>query len=1252
MTRSLALMLMLSSLLAAQSISVTSPAGGQNISGTSVSLSISFTNLPSLYSVQYLINGESGVNYNANDTVRCASCSAAAYNLTWNSFYVNNGPQSIAAIARDALNNVLATSASVAFTVGNAMPDAPAYLSATYTIPSTESAWSGTKDITINWSGTHATNHKHPILWVDGNAAPGGVSDTTATSFTWHLDTTKYYNVAGHNIVVQTTDLSNGLFWAVALQDEFQATFSNSVSPVEIQSSAAELFFAPGGTAQTLTCQLRNTDLSLSACTTPSYSSSDTSKATVGASTGVVSPNGSNEGLATIAISANGLNRSVYVYVFAGAASGVPHFCKDGSIGTTPCAGGDMWLGSIFASGDDGNIFADPNFTADQYATAATAVGLPGVEPRIWDRRPSAGESQNSFQSYVDGFVAPWTSLAAAHPGLRLRLRTDGALGQTNWTYQNIGGLGSAWNPPAITYALQKWGSAPIIGAYGPDEVTNVHGACPLCSPLTVGSYGLTNVVADGSGGCTMNWSRTDWPLGSSGWFILHGSFTAGLNSVPATATATQSGGVVQSTITVTGGGSGYISTPTCSIVDSVGTGATCTATLTNGVVTSIARGSGGSGYTSGLTVNITPPNFHRTGGTSTSMAFSCPGVAAGTHTSGNDSGLTYEPYAAGWASASVADNAGYWSPFAQGTSNGPYVDYLHANAFQSTVTLERAASPRPAISWPPTANAVADPLVAGNWFNPSISDYNMLYTANSNGLIYLPHSGAGNGSQAQMDSSYRAAYNGLNHAAPVFNLGGPQNVGYGLQGYAIALSTCVNSLCTAAGDHGIRNIIDGDTRVQITGTYTAYDDNWYIARAPTATTFLIYGKSNFSASGATTGADGDGTLTLADGSIYTLASIASTTPSSVGIKIAPKNGTDVTCTLWNKRGQTAAISGSGGWAAYQGKTYYFSFNNRISQSPYACSGGNPPYFIYPLLSLSSSGGAATVQLNNKYVRGVNWPNPLSGQEAGPISLFGNALAGAIVDRSSGMTFYNAGIDPDGFAAGGEFWNASIAAYNQTWQTDNNFNINTTAIHPFYDAGGGKMMWESAAAGTRLMNRFAKFLYQPSVASPDYGYQFDCAAHDGHTTIGNILICKNYQNGPWTRTFNLSAYLVAGQPIVKYYGHWYDVKVSILSAGTASDTVNGDANTFVAYVFPTNTGAELVQPTISVVLADISNATKAIARCAYSQWLLANTPALTFDLGTGAGTLGIDPAIGPSYCNVQYLDTNGKVLATGAAQQF
>jgi hypothetical protein len=43
---------------------------------------------------------------------------------------------------------------------------------------------------------------------------------------------------------------------------------------------------------------------------------------------------------------------------------------------------------------------------------------------------------------------------------------------------------------------------------------------------------------------------------------------------------------------------------------------------------------------------------------------------------------------------------------------------------------------------------------------------------------------------------------------------------------------------------------------------------------------------------------------------------------------------------------------------------------------------------------------------------------------------------------------------------------------------------------------------------------------------------------------------------------------------------------------------------------------------------------------------------LTFDLGTGVGTLGIDPAIGPSYCNVQYLDTNGKVLATGAAQQF
>ena len=66
-----------------------------------------------------------------------------------------------------------------------------------------------------------------------------------------------------------------------------------------------------------------------------------------------------------------------------------------------------------------------------------------------------------------------------------------------------------------------------------------------------------------------------------------------------AEATCTISGGVVQSTFTVTAGGSGYTSAPTVILSGGGGTGATATASIAAGAVTALTRVSGGSGYTS-----------------------------------------------------------------------------------------------------------------------------------------------------------------------------------------------------------------------------------------------------------------------------------------------------------------------------------------------------------------------------------------------------------------------------------------------------------------------------------------------------------------------------------------------------------------------------------------------------------------------------------------------------------------------------
>jgi hypothetical protein len=65
-----------------------------------------------------------------------------------------------------------------------------------------------------------------------------------------------------------------------------------------------------------------------------------------------------------------------------------------------------------------------------------------------------------------------------------------------------------------------------------------------------------------------------------------------------AAATCTVSGGVVQTTFTITAPGTGYSTAPTVLLSGGGGSGATATAAVSGGVVTGITRTAGGSGYT------------------------------------------------------------------------------------------------------------------------------------------------------------------------------------------------------------------------------------------------------------------------------------------------------------------------------------------------------------------------------------------------------------------------------------------------------------------------------------------------------------------------------------------------------------------------------------------------------------------------------------------------------------------------------
>ena len=87
------------------------------------------------------------------------------------------------------------------------------------------------------------------------------------------------------------------------------------------------------------------------------------------------------------------------------------------------------------------------------------------------------------------------------------------------------------------------------------------------------------------------------------------GNYRLAINPVPAQAFATPqvvNGFVVGAT--VTSGGSGYITSPTVSIVGKAGTNATAVSRISGGVVTNISITGAGIGYTNGATIEIAPP--------------------------------------------------------------------------------------------------------------------------------------------------------------------------------------------------------------------------------------------------------------------------------------------------------------------------------------------------------------------------------------------------------------------------------------------------------------------------------------------------------------------------------------------------------------------------------------------------------------------------------------------------------------------
>lgn len=191
-----------------------------------------------------------------------------------------------------------------------------------------------------------------------------------------------------------------------------------------------------------------------------------------------------------------------------------------------------------------------------------------------------------------------------------------------------------------------------------------------------------------------------------------------------------------------------------------------------------------------------------------------------------------------------------------------------------------------------------------------------------------------------------------------------------------------------------------------------------------------------------------------------------------------------------------------------------------------------------------------------------------------------------------------------------------------------------------------------------LHRRFIKYEFQSRLNSPDYGKGFEAAARSG--PFGNILMIQSILDGKVSCTANLSPYLVAGQPIIRYSATWGSIDpIKVLAAGTTTDTMVCDEGQFRAYVFANNEAAELLEPTISTKLSSVANAASIKVQYAYTPMVFNSSSVsgqvlyTTFDCGNGAQCqIPVDKNLGAVYYRLLYLDAGGNILSTSDVQKI
>lgn len=839
-----------------------------------------------------------------------------------------------------------------------------------------------------------------------------------------------------------------------------------------------------------------------------------------------------------------------------------------------------------------------------------------------------------------------------------------------------------------VTVNMTNQGSGYSTGAFGPwngtvsCSLSGGGGTYTSCTP-TVSNGAVTGITISGASGYTGNPTvAISYQTAFNGATLLtNGPVYPVVFPTGATGTPTVSGGSV--TVAVHTAGTNYYTPPSCSLVGGGGTYTSCSTTVNgSGGVASITV-TGSTGYISGPIVTIAA-SANVTTGVLAGWTFACPGVTNGTYTASNDSGLTVEPFAAGW--------------YANGLSGGANPDYPHYDVFAKFIAQLNATpyANNFIMQYPP--NGGNPPLTFANWGSnstysqaQSIGAINSIATSSD---IYWP-----NGILPYLNSRlpainldavgnpgyhYRSLYGAYDPDKPFVGLTETTGAYFGLTGYPVSVTSASGNTITFSAPHGITNIVPGLTRLWLagatdgSGATDTCNNNFMVLAAPTPTTLtVLLAATNFTATG---------TSIISGGGTAHFAGAVSPAPSTLSLVGMDGAGTPAyhptpsgslpgdllnLSTAWSPnnyrlRGQTFTISGFTGTSTPTASclisanctpnaaTFVLSPENlNISLAP---SGGvsvdghsvnySQMLWYHEVPSLNCTGGTAKIQLDFGFHTGIS-ASILGSNLNAPWAL-GSFWEG-LHSRASGTRAYKLGWAPNGYSDQTGFTDisyqsalaqfANTAAGGQSYANEhfeNNFSVPT-----FWAVSNG--MLEAA--------RDAKYFLSPAQNSPDCGPYIDCSVRCG--AAGCVFFALNITDGvqPF-KSPNLAPYETSGQAIIRKIVNATGIgPIAVISAGTATDTLTLQPLDAVVYTFPVTFAGELQQPTLAVRMADVANASDLVIHWSYDLYHLQVDPNIYDCGGTGLCTLPADlnfrsspsgPAI---YLQYLFRNSSGNILS-------